>query len=153
MLAFYLLFLQFIINLNMGKSNVFMAAKSFNKQLKQQKEETRHAEPADVEETPAQAQARAKANMKLKIESFSNIWSWIKEDNFIRKSKAKQSTAGEEGKKKLPAEGRGSTSGATGGRRRRGRWCCFGLAAVLLRSVGRRLREAEGSRKADGRGQ
>nr|GMC62086.1 high affinity nitrate transporter 2.7 [Ipomoea batatas] len=60
-------------------ANVFMAAKSFNKQLKQQKEETRHAEPADVEETPAQAQARAKANMKLKIESFSNIWSWVKQ--------------------------------------------------------------------------
>ncbi|XP_019185778.1 PREDICTED: uncharacterized protein LOC109180578 isoform X3 [Ipomoea nil] len=58
-------------------ANVFMAAKSFNKQLiKQQKEEMRHA--ADVEETPAQAQARANANMKLKIERFSNIWSWLK---------------------------------------------------------------------------
>ncbi|XP_012081287.1 chaperone protein dnaJ C76, chloroplastic isoform X2 [Jatropha curcas] len=59
-------------------SNVFAAAKSFNKQLKRQTEnfETR---ATTEEETPAQAEARANASMKIERERFSTIW------NFVRK--------------------------------------------------------------------
>nr|GMD96818.1 DnaJ domain-containing protein [Ipomoea batatas] len=144
-------------------------------------ESNTQAEPADVEETPAQAQARAKANMKLKIESFSNIWSWIKEDNFIRKSKANKAPQARKAKRNYrrgsrfyfgrnrwaKAEGevvllrsrgsaasvrRSSIEGSRG--KSEGGWqrAKTEASAMLLRSVGRRLREAEGRRKADGRG-
>ncbi|RWR85175.1 DNAJ heat shock N-terminal domain-containing protein [Cinnamomum micranthum f. kanehirae] len=58
-------------------SNVFMAAKAFNKQSKQ--EEHYHGEAPAAEETPAQAKARAHASFKLQMERFSRIWTWLRE--------------------------------------------------------------------------
>ncbi|KAK3033046.1 hypothetical protein RJ639_035672 [Escallonia herrerae] len=59
-------------------TNVFMAAKSFGKQLKQQAESQRSAQRDIEPETPAQAQARATASEKLRTEKFSRIWNWAK---------------------------------------------------------------------------
>lgn len=61
-------------------SNIFAAAKSFNKQLKRQPENFRsNVQRATVEEeTPAQAEARANATMKIKMEKFSTIWNLVK---------------------------------------------------------------------------
>ncbi|KAF9600182.1 hypothetical protein IFM89_005006 [Coptis chinensis] len=57
-------------------SNVFMAAKFFIKQLKEQtpNNKTKNFE----EETPAQTEARARASMKLQVEKISRIWSWLR---------------------------------------------------------------------------
>ncbi|RVW40313.1 Chaperone protein dnaJ C76, chloroplastic [Vitis vinifera] len=61
-------------------ANVFMAAKAFNKQLKQQADHhQRNASRTVEEETPAQAEARANASMKIKMERLSRIWNWVKE--------------------------------------------------------------------------
>ncbi|XP_058091873.1 chaperone protein dnaJ C76, chloroplastic-like [Magnolia sinica] len=62
-------------------SDVFMAAKSFNKQSKQQQQQHHHhqGQATDVDETPAQAKARTNASMKLQMERFSRIWTWLKE--------------------------------------------------------------------------
>ncbi|KAL4653387.1 hypothetical protein ACB092_01G299300 [Castanea dentata] len=61
-------------------ANVFMAAKSFTKQLKQQDAMEHHQTRATrEEETPAQAEARANASRKLKEERLSRIWNWMKE--------------------------------------------------------------------------
>ncbi|XP_057492285.1 chaperone protein dnaJ C76, chloroplastic-like [Actinidia eriantha] len=60
--------------------NVFMAAKAFHKQLKQ--EATHHqsnAQETVEKETPAQAEARENASMKLKMEKSSGIWKWVHE--------------------------------------------------------------------------
>ncbi|KAL6136278.1 hypothetical protein ACLB2K_061577 [Fragaria x ananassa] len=62
-------------------ANVFMAAKSFNKQMKEEAEnENHHRNPSESveEETPAQAKARAEASMKIKMEAFSKFWHWQK---------------------------------------------------------------------------
>ncbi|KAK4392967.1 Chaperone protein dnaJ C76, chloroplastic [Sesamum angolense] len=60
-------------------ANVFMAAKSFNKQLKQQEEnQQRCTKSTDEEETPAQAQARESAYRELKVGRFARLWSWMK---------------------------------------------------------------------------
>ncbi|KAK6155211.1 hypothetical protein DH2020_009459 [Rehmannia glutinosa] len=60
-------------------ANVFMAAKSFNKESKQQEEnQQRYAKSTDEMETPAQAQARENAYRELKIHTFARIWSWVK---------------------------------------------------------------------------
>ncbi|KAL5723902.1 hypothetical protein ACHQM5_007239 [Ranunculus cassubicifolius] len=64
-------------------SNVFMAAKYFIKQLKE-KDLTNNSKSGRVrvdveEETAAQAQARATAAMKLQMDKFSTIWSWVRE--------------------------------------------------------------------------
>ncbi|XP_057983864.1 chaperone protein dnaJ C76, chloroplastic-like [Malania oleifera] len=61
-------------------SNVFAAAKSFNKQLKQQAQ--RHKRNVGVtveEESPAQAKARENASMQLRMDRFSKLWNWVKE--------------------------------------------------------------------------
>ncbi|KAA8530211.1 hypothetical protein F0562_004920 [Nyssa sinensis] len=61
-------------------ANVFMAAKAFDKQQKQQAEHHQKKARATVDqETPAQAEARAGASMKLKMERFSRFWNWVKE--------------------------------------------------------------------------
>ncbi|GKA46335.1 chaperone protein DnaJ C76, chloroplastic-like protein [Tanacetum coccineum] len=61
-------------------ANVFMAAKTLEKQMKQQEAESQQRNVrSDVEqETVAQAQAREYASMKLKMEKFSELWEWIK---------------------------------------------------------------------------
>ncbi|XP_019052582.1 PREDICTED: uncharacterized protein LOC104593132, partial [Nelumbo nucifera] len=60
-------------------ADVFMAAKYFNKQLQQHRQRTSTAAEGIVEEeTPAQAEARARASMKLQMESFSRLWSWMR---------------------------------------------------------------------------
>uniref|UniRef100_A0A2N9FUE4 J domain-containing protein n=1 Tax=Fagus sylvatica TaxID=28930 RepID=A0A2N9FUE4_FAGSY len=61
-------------------ANVFMAAKSFSKQLKQQAA-TEHYQTRATreEETPAQAEARANAIRKLKMDRFSRFQNWVKE--------------------------------------------------------------------------
>ncbi|XP_062010178.1 chaperone protein dnaJ C76, chloroplastic-like [Rosa rugosa] len=62
-------------------ANVFMAAKSFNKQLKEEAENENHhrnTSESVEEETPAQAKARAEASMKIKMEAFSKFWHWQK---------------------------------------------------------------------------
>ncbi|KAK1423267.1 hypothetical protein QVD17_18564 [Tagetes erecta] len=60
--------------------NVFMAAKTFKKHLKQEQAESlRRNVRQDVEqETEAQAQAREKASLKLKMERFAGLWEWMK---------------------------------------------------------------------------
>lgn len=56
-------------------ANVFMAAKTLSKQLRQQAEHNHNNVRTTVEEeTPAQAEARANASLKIKMESFSKIW-------------------------------------------------------------------------------
>lgn len=61
-------------------ANVFMAANTFSKQLKQQAESNQRTAQPDVEqETPAQAEARESASIKLKMERLSSIWNWVKE--------------------------------------------------------------------------
>lgn len=61
-------------------ANVFMAAKSFNKELMQQEEnQHRQGKSREEEETPAQAEARQNAYKELKIGSFARIWSWMKQ--------------------------------------------------------------------------
>ncbi|CAK7328092.1 unnamed protein product [Dovyalis caffra] len=61
-------------------ANVFMAAKSFSKQLRQQAEHHHSKVRTTVEEeTPAQAEARANASLKIKMERFSKIWDSVKE--------------------------------------------------------------------------
>ncbi|PIN21828.1 hypothetical protein CDL12_05461 [Handroanthus impetiginosus] len=64
-------------------ADVFMAAQSFSKQLKQQEEnQQKYAQSSnEEEETPAQAQARESAYRELKMENFARIWSWIKKSN------------------------------------------------------------------------
>uniref|UniRef100_A0A5B7BRD9 4Fe-4S ferredoxin-type domain-containing protein n=1 Tax=Davidia involucrata TaxID=16924 RepID=A0A5B7BRD9_DAVIN len=57
-------------------ANVFMAAKSFNKQRAEQHQKT--GRTTVEQETPAQAEARATARMKLEMERFSSIWNWMK---------------------------------------------------------------------------
>ncbi|EOY02473.1 hypothetical protein SCA6_017745 [Theobroma cacao] len=62
-------------------ANVFVAAKAFSKQLKQQAEaegQQRNGRVAVDEETPAQAEARANASMKIRMERFSRIWNNLK---------------------------------------------------------------------------
>ncbi|KAL5572764.1 hypothetical protein UlMin_022361 [Ulmus minor] len=61
-------------------TNVFMAAKTFNKQLEQQtvNEHQQTHKPVE-EETPAQAEARANASKKIKMERFSRLWNWANE--------------------------------------------------------------------------
>ncbi|CAA0820181.1 DNAJ heat shock N-terminal domain-containing protein [Striga hermonthica] len=61
-------------------ANVFMAAKSFNKQLKNQEEnQSRHEKSTEEEEeTLAQAEARESAYRKIKIQSFARFWNWVK---------------------------------------------------------------------------
>ncbi|XVF14066.1 hypothetical protein REPUB_Repub09cG0024700 [Reevesia pubescens] len=62
-------------------ANVFMAAKAFIKQLKQQAEaegQQRNGRVTVEEETPAQAEARANAGTKIKMERFSRIWNNLK---------------------------------------------------------------------------
>lgn len=63
-------------------ANVFMAAKSFNKQRKveaeNQNQQRRNPSASVEEETPAQAKARAEASMKIKMEGFSKFWHWQK---------------------------------------------------------------------------
>ncbi|PWA85520.1 dnaJ domain-containing protein [Artemisia annua] len=60
-------------------ANVFMAAKTLEKQMKQEAESQQRNVRSDVEqETVAQAQAREYASMKLKMEKFSGLWEWIK---------------------------------------------------------------------------
>lgn len=60
-------------------SNVFMAAKTLSKQLKEQPATATPftASAATEEETPAQAKARADASMKIKMEKFSRFWKLI----------------------------------------------------------------------------
>ncbi|KAK9064757.1 hypothetical protein SSX86_016139 [Deinandra increscens subsp. villosa] len=60
--------------------NVFMAAKTWQKHLKQQQAESqKRSVRSDVEEeTEAQAQARESASFKLKMERFSGLWEWMK---------------------------------------------------------------------------
>ncbi|XP_004306359.1 PREDICTED: uncharacterized protein LOC101298739 [Fragaria vesca subsp. vesca] len=58
-------------------ANVFMAAKSFNKKMKEEADFIAASESVE-EETPAQAKARAEANMKIKMEAFSKFWHWQK---------------------------------------------------------------------------
>ncbi|CAK9176147.1 unnamed protein product [Ilex paraguariensis] len=61
-------------------ANVFSAAKSFSKKLKQREEQSqRNARQPVDQETPAQAQARASAGIKLKMESLTRTWNWVKE--------------------------------------------------------------------------
>ncbi|KAG8384853.1 hypothetical protein BUALT_Bualt04G0161600 [Buddleja alternifolia] len=61
-------------------ANVFLAAKSFNKQSKnQEKKQQEYAhESSEEEETPAQAKARESAYMELNVGSFARIWGWMK---------------------------------------------------------------------------
>ncbi|XP_047956513.1 chaperone protein dnaJ C76, chloroplastic-like [Salvia hispanica] len=61
-------------------ANVFMAAKSFNKELERQ-EQSKHRQGSsrDNEETQAQAEARKNAYEELKIGRFARIWSWMKQ--------------------------------------------------------------------------
>ncbi|XP_071692466.1 chaperone protein dnaJ C76, chloroplastic-like [Rutidosis leptorrhynchoides] len=61
-------------------ANVFMAAETFQKQLKQQQAVSqRRNVRSDVEqETAAQAQARESASLKLKMEQFTGLWEWMK---------------------------------------------------------------------------
>lgn len=61
-------------------ANVFMAAKTLEKQMKQQEAESqqRNVRSDAEQETAAQAQAREYASMKLKMEKFSGLWEWIK---------------------------------------------------------------------------
>ncbi|XP_072983789.1 chaperone protein dnaJ C76, chloroplastic-like [Typha latifolia] len=62
-------------------NDVFAAAKSFNKQLKQQQEQ--HEDPiseADMEaETPAQAEARHRAGLRLQWQRLFEIWDWLRD--------------------------------------------------------------------------
>ncbi|XP_043724762.1 chaperone protein dnaJ C76, chloroplastic-like [Telopea speciosissima] len=62
-------------------SNVFVAAKAFNKQLKQQDHHhhQRRAQGPVDEETTAQVNARAMASIKIKMEQLSRLWSWMRE--------------------------------------------------------------------------
>ncbi|XP_056176373.1 chaperone protein dnaJ C76, chloroplastic-like isoform X3 [Syzygium oleosum] len=60
-------------------SNVFMAAKTLSKQLKEQ---PATATAATEEETPAQAKARADASMKIKMEKFSGFWKLVEHFSF-----------------------------------------------------------------------
>ncbi|KAG6725500.1 hypothetical protein I3842_02G035000 [Carya illinoinensis] len=60
-------------------ANVFMAANSFSKQLKQQAGTPRNAQATADEGTPAQAEARANASMKIKMERISRLWNWVNE--------------------------------------------------------------------------
>ncbi|KAJ6754257.1 CHAPERONE PROTEIN DNAJ C76 CHLOROPLASTIC [Salix purpurea] len=61
-------------------ANVFMAAKTLSKQLRQQAENNHNSVRTAVEEeTPAQAEARANASLKIKMESFSKIWDSLNE--------------------------------------------------------------------------
>ncbi|XP_073128485.1 chaperone protein dnaJ C76, chloroplastic-like isoform X2 [Henckelia pumila] len=64
-------------------ANVFVAAKSFNKQQQQQqhKNQHRYAHSVDVEETPAQARARERAGRELNLGSFAKFWRWVKKIN------------------------------------------------------------------------
>ncbi|XP_011047333.1 PREDICTED: uncharacterized protein LOC105141715 isoform X1 [Populus euphratica] len=56
-------------------ANVFTAAKTLSKQLRQEAEHNHNNVQTTVEEeTPAQAEARANAALKIKMESFSKIW-------------------------------------------------------------------------------
>ncbi|KAF4381592.1 chaperone protein dnaJ C76, chloroplastic isoform X2 [Cannabis sativa] len=60
--------------------NVFMAAKSFNKQQEQQKTNRyQHPNTSYEEETPAQAEARTYASKKIEKEKFSRLWNWARE--------------------------------------------------------------------------
>ncbi|XP_062106906.1 chaperone protein dnaJ C76, chloroplastic-like [Humulus lupulus] len=60
--------------------NVFMAAKSFNKQLEQQTtNKYQHPNTSYEEETPAQAEARTYASKKIEEEKFSRLWNWTRE--------------------------------------------------------------------------
>ncbi|PON41593.1 DnaJ domain-containing protein [Parasponia andersonii] len=60
--------------------NVFVAAKSFNKQQEQQAtNENQHTNASHEEETPAQAEARANASKKIEMERFSRLWNWARE--------------------------------------------------------------------------
>ncbi|KAK4846241.1 hypothetical protein QYF36_014779 [Acer negundo] len=63
-------------------ANVFMAAKAFNKQLKEQTEaeyKQRNGQSTVEEETPAQAEARANASMEINMGRFSGIWKFFEQ--------------------------------------------------------------------------
>ncbi|KAJ7974607.1 Chaperone protein dnaJ [Quillaja saponaria] len=62
-------------------ANVFTAAKSFNKQLKQQEATDFHQRNGRVveEETPAQAEARDNTSMNIKMGKFLELWTWMRE--------------------------------------------------------------------------
>ncbi|KAM1058628.1 hypothetical protein ACFX2I_023343 [Malus domestica] len=63
-------------------ANVFMAAKSYNKQQQRWQEEAenennpRKSRATAEEETPAQAKAREDASRKINMEGFSRFWQW-----------------------------------------------------------------------------
>ncbi|GKV07764.1 hypothetical protein SLEP1_g19488 [Rubroshorea leprosula] len=62
-------------------TNVFMAAKAFAKQLKQEPASDfnqRNARATADEETPAQVEARINASMKIKMASFVRVWDFFK---------------------------------------------------------------------------
>ncbi|GAV66355.1 DnaJ domain-containing protein/Fer4_15 domain-containing protein, partial [Cephalotus follicularis] len=62
--------------------NVFLAAKAFDKHLKQQETVRHHQKNARTyveEETPAQAEARVNASMKIKMKQFSFMWNVLRE--------------------------------------------------------------------------
>ncbi|OMO59232.1 hypothetical protein CCACVL1_24977 [Corchorus capsularis] len=62
-------------------ANVFMAAKTLSKQLKEQAEaesRQRNGRVKVEEETPAQAEARANASMKIQMERFGRMWNNLK---------------------------------------------------------------------------
>lgn len=58
-------------------TNVFAAAKAFNKQAERQRDHQGHTNLE--EETPAQAEARANASMILEMERISRFWAWLRE--------------------------------------------------------------------------
>ncbi|KAH7577325.1 hypothetical protein JRO89_XS01G0236300 [Xanthoceras sorbifolium] len=63
-------------------ANVFMAAKAFNKQLKEQtaaENKQRNGQSSVEEESPAQAKARANASMEIKMGKFSRIWKFFEQ--------------------------------------------------------------------------
>lgn len=61
-------------------SNVFTAAKSFNKQLKGQATTRPYERTGGIDqESPAQAEARAHASMMIKMENFLKIRNWVRE--------------------------------------------------------------------------
>eukprot|EP00262_Sarcandra_glabra_P005701 TRINITY_DN17475_c3_g1_i1.p1 TRINITY_DN17475_c3_g1~~TRINITY_DN17475_c3_g1_i1.p1 ORF type:complete len:312 (+),score=47.50 TRINITY_DN17475_c3_g1_i1:53-937(+) len=62
-------------------SDVFTAAKSFNKQLKQQQEQTHqgNGQSTTADETPAQAEARSRASFELQMERVSRISTWLRD--------------------------------------------------------------------------
>lgn len=61
-------------------SNVYKAAKLFQKLLKQRESEIYNKQKSGAvhEETQAQAYARATASMMVQMEAFLGFWNWVK---------------------------------------------------------------------------